>query len=403
MRPAHFKFVLRTSKQGGRDVERVYLRIISYYKVKHISVGREIPKRYWNKERGQVRRNHPDSAEINEYLDHFLAIAEEKYRRGHFDAGSIGKHALEPDLISFLDTIIRDYLRAEQFRTRQKYVTLKSRLIEFRKSSRIPFDTIDKTFVREFDSFLQRECDNATNTRIKYIDQLRRTINLAIEEGLLLAQPLPKLKMRKEESEKRRLSMDQIECLRQYAPPVNSLLYHARNMFLLSFYIGGSRFEDTLLLEWHHLEGDNIHFVMGKNGKHYRIRLIPEALEIIERYAYRRGEYRYLFPVMPEHLTREDIARFKKTVNSRNVVINKQLTAIALKLGIGRFTFHCARHSIADYLRLKKVDLYTISKILRHSNLRTTEIYLKKFDQESVSDEFARAFVKAHQEVFNEQ
>ena len=67
-----------------------------------------------------------------------------------------------------------------------------------------------------------------------------------------------------------------------------------------------------------------------------------------------------------------------------------------------KFTFHCARHSIADYLRLKKVDLYTISKILRHSNLRTTEIYLKKFDQGSVSDEFARAFVKEHQETMNE-
>jgi integrase len=402
MRPAHFKFVLRTSTKDKRDLGRIYLRIISYYKVQYISVGRSLHRRFWNKERGQVRRNHPDSVEINEYLEHFLTMVEDKYRRGHFDAGSIGKNSLEPDVISFLDTIISDRNRAEQFRTRQKYVTLRNRLIEFKKTNRIPFDSIDKLFVREFDSFLQLECDNGTNTRIKHLDQLRRTINLGIEEGLLFAQPFPKLKMRKEETEKLRLSMDQIERLRQYAPPANSLRYHAKNMFLLSFFIGGSRFEDTLLLEWHHLREGNIHFIMGKTGKQYRIRLIPEALEIIDRYAYRRGEYKYLFPVMPEHVTREDIVRFKKTVNCRNVLINKQLAAIALDLGIERFTFHCARHSIADYLRLKKVDLYTISKVLRHSNIRTTEIYLKKFDQESVSAEFAKAFVKEHQEAINE-
>ena len=402
MRPAHFKFVLRTSKKDRRDLGGIYLRIISYYKVKHISVGRSLPVRFWNKERGQVRRNHPDSVEINEYLEHFRMMAEDKYRRGHFDAGSLGKNALEPDVISFLDTIINDHLRADQFRTRQKYATLRNRLIEFKKINRIPFEAIDKSFVREFDSFLQRECDNATNTRIKHLDQFRRTINLAIEEGLLLAQTFPKLKMIKEETEKRRLSIDQIECLGRYSPSANSLRYHAKNMFLLSFFIGGSRFEDTLLLEWHHLRGGNIHFIMGKTGKQYRIRLIPEALEIIERYAYRRGEYKYLFPVMPENVTRDDIVRFKKTVNSKNVVINKQLAAIAKDLGMERFTFHCARHSIADYLRLKKVDLYTISKVLRHSHIRTTELYLKKFDQESVSNEFAKAFVKEHQEALNE-
>ena len=402
MRPAHFKFVLRRGKKDRRDLATIFLRIISYYNVKYISVGRTLQERFWNKERGQVRRNHPDSSEINEYLEDFLRIAQDKYRRGHFDAGSRGTKALEPDLISFLDTVIKDHNQAEQFRTRQKFVTLRNRLIAFTKTNRIPFDTIDKSFVREFDSFLNLGCGNSINTRIKYLDQLRRTINLGIEEGLLFAQPFPKLKMRKEETEKQRLSMDEIEHLRQYTPPANSPRHLAKNMFLLSFFIGGSRFEDTLLLEWHHLRGGNIHFTMGKTGKQYHIRLIPEALEIIDRYAYRRGEYKYIFPAMPENVMRDDIVRFKQTVNRKNVLINKQLAAIALDLGIERFTFHCARHSIADYLRLKKVDLYTISKVLRHSNLRTTEIYLKKFDHDSVSAEFAKAFVKEQQETLDE-
>ena len=403
MRPAHFKFVLRTSTKDGKDVGRICLRIISYYKVKYISVGRSLQERFWSKQRGQVRRNHPDSDEINSYLGQFLTIAQDQYRTGYFDAGSRGTKALEPDLLSFLDSVISRHDQAEQFRTRQKYVTLRSRLIEFKKTNRIPFDAIDKTFVQEFDTFLQLECDNSTNTRIKYLDQLRRTINRGIEEGLLFAQPFPKLKMRKEETEKRRLSIEQMESLQQYAPPANTPRYLAKNMFLLSFFIGGSRFEDTLLLEWDHIQGGDIHFTMGKTGKHHHIRLIPEALEIIDRYAYRRGEYKYIFPLMPENVTRDNIVRFKQTVNCKNVLINKQLAAIARDLGMERFTFHSARHSIADYLRLKKVDLYTISKVLRHSHLRTTEIYLKKFDHESVSAEFARAFVKEQQEAVDDR
>jgi integrase len=131
---------------------------------------------------------------------------------------------------------------------------------------------------------------------------------------------------------------------------------------------------------------------MGKTGKQYQIALLPEAREIIDRYAHRADEFKYIFPLMPENVTKEDIARFKQTVNAKNSLINNKLAVIAKHLGIEKFTFHCARHSIADYLRLKKVDLYTVSKILRHSNLKTTEIYLKQFDTDSVSKEFAKAF-----------
>ena len=132
MQPAHFKFVLRTSTKDRRNLGRIYLRIISSYKVKYISVGRSLHQRFWNKDRGQVRRNHPDSVEINEYLAHFLTMVQDKYRRGQFDAGSIDKFP-GTYVISFLDTIISDRNRAEQFRTRQKYVTLRNRLIEFKE------------------------------------------------------------------------------------------------------------------------------------------------------------------------------------------------------------------------------------------------------------------------------
>ncbi len=393
---SNFKLILRTDHKDKQQRSLIFLRVTSHYKVKYFSTARRVQDRFWNKDREQVRSNHPDSVELNQYLEGFVRIARERFRQTGFDINRVDKNTVMPDVVSFIDKVIKDHNRPEQFRTRQKYVTLKNKLVEFTGTNRIPFDKIDKHFVQEFDSFLQLSHYNRVNTRIKYLDMLRRTVNLAVDEGILTTSAFPKLKMRKERSEKRRLNIAELKRLREYDAPVNTHRYHAKNMFLLSFYIGGSRFEDTVLLEWSHIKNGSLHFTMGKTGKQYQIALLPEAKEIIARYAYRSDEYKYIFPLMPEDVTKEDIATFKQTVNAKNSLINNKLAVIARHLGIEKFTFHCARHSIADYLRLKKVDLYTVSKILRHSNLKTTELYLKQFDTDSVSREFANAFKDDH-------
>jgi integrase len=97
---------------------------------------------------------------------------------------------------------------------------------------------------------------------------------------------------------------------------------------------------------------------------------------------------------MPDDVAKDDIVRFKLTVNAKNHLVNDELAVIAADLGIEKFTFHCARHSIADYLRVKGASIYDISKILRHSNVSMTEQYLKQFDADAAS----RALVKAFEE-----
>jgi len=392
---ANFKYVLRTDQQRKDKTAPIFLRVTSRHKVKYISTGRLIQERFWNKDRGQVRSGCPDWAELTQYLETFLNTARDRYRTNGFDIEAVNHSTVVADVLTFVDKLIEDHDRADQFRTRQKYVTLKNRLIEF-AGARIPFDRVNKAFVQEFDAFLRLSHANKTNTRIKYIDQLRRAINLAIEEGIAPPNSFPKLRLRTEHNERRRLSIDEVEKLRQYDAPLGSVRYHARNMWLLSFYIGGSRFEDTVLLEWSNIKNGSIQFTMGKTGKPYELTLLPEAQAIINLYTDRAAAHTYVFPIFPEGVTKEaGIVKFKQTVNAKNSLINKELAIIAKHLGIEKFTFHSARHSIADYLRLKKVDLYSVSKILRHSNLRTTEMYLKQIDTASVSRAFADAFAPA--------
>ena len=53
-------------------------------------------------------------------------------------------------------------------------------------------------------------------------------------------------------------------------------------------------------------------------------------------------------------------------------------------------SFHIARHSWADLARKKNMNLYDISKALKHSNLKVTETYFKGLDNENLNSEMTR-------------
>lgn len=199
---ANFKLVLRSDQKDKQGRSLLFLRITSYHKVKYFSTGRRIPDRFWNKEREQVRSGHPDAVELNQYLEDFVRTARDRFRSHGFDLKSMNKKSIVPDVISFLDQVIKDYERPEHFRTQKKFVTLKNKLMAFAKTSKIPFDSIDKNFVLEFDNFLKLSHGNGTNTRVKYIKVLRQTVNRAVEEGVTKT-PFPKVRLREEPGDPR--------------------------------------------------------------------------------------------------------------------------------------------------------------------------------------------------------
>lgn len=62
--------------------------------------------------------------------------------------------------------------------------------------------------------------------------------------------------------------------------------------------------------------------------------------------------------------------------------INRHLAAWSLKAGIKKHvTFHTARHTFGTMMITLGADLYTTSKLMRHSRTTTTEIYAKIVDK----------------------
>ena len=68
-----------------------------------------------------------------------------------------------------------------------------------------------------------------------------------------------------------------------------------------------------------------------------------------------------------------------------NTAISRTIKSWAAKAGINKYiTFHCARHTFATLLITYKVDLYTVSKLLGHSDIKITQIYAKLIDQKKI-------------------
>jgi integrase len=130
---------------------------------------------------------------------------------------------------------------------------------------------------------------------------------------------------------------------------------------------------------------DRLTYRMLKTNGSVSLKLPKEALELARRYS--EEERVMFFPFVTEHDT-ADPTHFRRRVSSANVIVNRNLKKLAELAGIPSdgLSTHVARHSFADYARTSDGDLYAISKALGHSDLKTTETYLKSFDQDSVDD-----------------
>ncbi len=86
--------------------------------------------------------------------------------------------------------------------------------------------------------------------------------------------------------------------------------------------------------------------------------------------------------ILGERKTNEDQI-FKNL--SYHTHMNNQLQQWVTDAGIGKkITFHCARHTFATLQLSMDTDIYTVSKLLGHRHLKTTEIYAKVIDKKKI-------------------
>lgn len=254
-------------------------------------------------------------------------------------------------------------------------LTLRKILLTFRPNVRL--SEIDKQFCLDMiDWFRNTYINKRTGTTIgartadTYCQRFRTALNEAVREGLIDKNPWNRLetieKIKKPESKREYLTIDEIRSMIATDCP-NGLVKRA---YLFSCFTG-LRISDVRNLKWGDIYHENgqafVSVVMKKTTKPLYIPLSGQALKWMPE----KGES-----------TSDDYV-FGNLVNYGNV--NENLKKWAEAAGIRKhISYHTSRHSFATMMLTLGADLYTTSKLLGHSNVKTTQIYAKIVDSKKV-------------------
>lgn len=241
------------------------------------------------------------------------------------------------------------------------------------------FEDLDVAWLRRFHAFhLSRGI--TSNSIVMYMRCIRAVFNYAIDAGTTSAYPFRNFKIRKVETFKRNLSVDELRLLFSFPVPEDAFTrrqYFERKYIdtcLISFLLCGINMKDLLTLTWENLRDGRIEYRRAKTGRLYSIKVEPEAMEVIERY--RVDGCPYLWGL--GHRFSDYRAFVRKTNNALNDVCRS--------IGIRSSTTYSMRHSVASLMSELDVPNDVISAVLGHSmGNPTTAIYIN-FNQKKVDE-----------------
>ena len=256
--------------------------------------------------------------------------------------------------------------------TYTKYETLRKKLEiyiakEYKRKD-LFLKELNQRFAINFELFLKTDEKIAHNTTIKYVQFLKRIINYAIANEWINYDPFKAFKCTFQPVIRECLSQEEINHI-QAKDCHNKRLNQVRDIFVFSCYTGLAYADVKKLLHGEIVKGIDgslwIQTFRAKTNTRVPIPLLPQALALIDKYKEEVNHANgFIFPV------------------PSNQKMNAYLKEIANVCDITkRLTFHIARHSFATTVTLSNgVPIETVSKMLGHTNIKTTQIYSKVLD-----------------------
>jgi integrase/recombinase XerD len=385
-------FWINTSRIKN-DEAKIYARVTVNGKRANISLKYKVAVSNWNKEKSRALGKGQESRMINHYLDQvhsklFKCYQELKGEEKLVTAVAIknrflGKdtqHYSMRDLIDYHNKTMEHKLNKHtmrHYRTSQSYILL---LINRRyKSDDIYLKNITYSFIMEFENLLRSLGQGrlANNTIMKHIQRLRKMMTMAYHLEWINKDPFVRFKAKIEKVERGFLTDEELKRMEQLPCTTNSLQL-VKDLFIFSCYTGIAYSDIMLLTEENMVYGlDGYQWITTKrkkSGTIVKIPLLPKALSIIQSYVKN-----------PRSIIAGTL--FPKMSNQK---INGYLKEIATLCNIQKnLTFHIARHTFATTVTLSNgVPIETVSKILGHSTIRTTQIYAKVVEQKISEDMF---------------
>lgn len=373
-------FYLKRNKEKTQSVVPLMGRITVNGTISQFSAKLTVPERLWEVRGGRAKGRSLEADRINRYLDDIRSQIDRHYRdirdRESYVTAEKVKNAWlgfgkrYRTLLSTFRSFTEDlhgrigvdrskntwYRYLATMKHLQAFLTAKYRV------SDIALAELEQSFIEQFHVYLKTERALKLTSICRYLDCLINVVKIAFNDGIMPRNPFASYRYNEPAPERAFLNETEILTL-QHAALRTRKQRVIRDLFLFSCFTGIC-YADLKTLAWKQF-GQDAHgdwWVTGnrcKTDTQYVVKLLPAALSILERC---RNSTDRVFAFMP-HLN----------------TVDRSLKRIAVLCGIDKkLTFHCARHTYATTICLMNgVSLETLSKMLGHKRITTTQTYAK--------------------------
>ena len=388
-------FYLRSNYVNKEGKTSVMLRIyLNNERLSLGSTGISVKSSQWDKEKERIKGRTTEALNTNLQLDNIASGLQSIFRRIEM-SDVVSLERIKSEFLGKkeeIDTLMQLFEKhngdvAKQVgvsvgkATLQKYNVCKRHFSEFLekqyKRSDLKLTELTYVVIREFDLYLRTEVGQNPNTATKTMKTFKTITLLGQKMGVLLHDPFMNHRFHIEPVNRGFLTDEEILCIahKQINIPRLELI---RDIFIFSCFTGLAYIDVSNLTPDHIVTLGDKQWIMTQRQKtsvETNVLLLDIPKAIIAKYGgktYRNGK---LFPMLTNQKT------------------NSYLKEIADICGIKKnLTFHLARHTFATMSLSKGVPMESVSKMLGHTNIRTTQIYARitnkkiEHDMEELAD-----------------
>jgi site-specific recombinase XerD len=386
-------FYIKRAKANNLGVCPIYTRVTVNAKRFEFSTNKYINPEKWSSEGNKVKGTSEEARSINNHLDYLKNQVLEAEKKLFKKDISITSENLKNELFGLSETkrmlvpIFQDHnnkikeLVGKEYApgTLQRYKTSLSHTVDFLKwkynMDDIDINRIDYAFIADYEFYLRSVRNCANNTTVKYIKNFHKIIKICLDNDWMIKNPFSNYKAKLKEVEREYLSEDEIQSLINKEFTIDRLSL-VRDIFVFSCFTG------LAYVDVKNLTTNNINYGIDggkwifthrqKTESASKIPLLPIPEMIVEKYKNHPqcSNQNKLLPILTNQRMNSYLKEIAAACN-----INKELT------------FHIARHTFATTVTLTNgVPIESVSKMLGHKNLKTTQHYAKVLDRKVSED-----------------
>lgn len=352
----------------------------------------EINPKYWDLKYGRVEGKSAIALNINQKIDNIRGRIDKIYEDMQKHEGFATAQKVK---LSFLGVGVMDDAMLKVFNdqniefkklvdkgersqsTYNKYITVYNHLTTFIKEryhrDDMAFRELTADFIREFDFYLRYDLQSSHNTVWVYTMPVLSLVELAIKKGLIRDNPFEDYEINMVETDRGYILKEDVEKLMKCVPshPRYELV---KDLFIFSCFTGLA-YADIKKLKKNNIQSffDGHQWIISRRKKSdvaSNVRLMEIPKRIIEKYeGTSRNEFIFPIPTNPTCNT-----HISKLVEKAEIITEQKVT------------FHTARHTFGTMFLTEGVPLESLSKMMGHKNIATTQIYAKITSQKISKD-----------------